>query len=53
MEYRSKLTIFNKEVSNDYDTYKEMFNTLSHQGNAYQNNPEISSVRITKINNTQ
>jgi hypothetical protein len=31
----------NKEIPNGQETLKEMFNTLSHQGNASQNDSEI------------
>ena len=36
-----KKRILNGGISNGLDVPKEMFNILSHQGNANQNNPEI------------
>jgi hypothetical protein len=43
MGYRSKQIILNRGISNVRETLKEMFNIFSHQKNANQNNPEISS----------
>ena len=40
MGYRDKQTILNKGVSNCQETLKEMFNILSDQGNAIQNNSD-------------
>jgi hypothetical protein len=40
--YRAKQTIFNKGISNVQETFiEEMFNILSHEGKANQNNAEI------------
>jgi hypothetical protein len=41
MGYRAKQRILNRGNSNGWEETKEMFNILSHQGNANQNNPEI------------
>jgi hypothetical protein len=41
MGYRTKQRILNWGISNGREAPKEMFNILSHQGNANQNNPEI------------
>ena len=41
MEYRAKQRILNWGISNGWEAPKEMFNILSHQGNANQNDPEI------------
>jgi hypothetical protein len=41
MEYRAKQRILNQEISNGWEAPKYMFNILSHQGNANQNDPEI------------
>jgi hypothetical protein len=41
MEYTDKQRILNRGISNGQETLKQMFNILSHQGNANQNNPEI------------
>jgi len=41
MGYRDKQRILNSGLSNGWEVPKEMFNILSHQGNASQNNPEI------------
>jgi hypothetical protein len=35
--------ILNRGISNGWEALKEMFNILSHQGNANQNNFEIAS----------
>jgi hypothetical protein len=43
MEYRTKQRILNREILNDQEILKEILNILSHQGNANQNNTEISS----------
>ena len=43
MGYRTKQRVLNKRISNGQKTLKEMFNTLSHQGNENQNNFEILS----------
>jgi hypothetical protein len=37
MEYRSKQKNISRGISNDWGTLKEMFNILSHEGNANQN----------------
>jgi len=39
--YRAKQRILIWRISNGWETPKEMFNILSHQRNANQNNPEI------------
>ena len=54
MGYRSKQRILNRRISNGWDTLKKLFNILSHQGNANQNNWDIifQPVRMTKIKNT-
>jgi hypothetical protein len=41
MEYRANQRILNRGNSNGLEAPKEMFNILSHQGNANQNKPEI------------
>jgi hypothetical protein len=41
MGYRAKQRILNCEILHGPEAPKEMFNILSHQGNANQNNPEI------------
>jgi hypothetical protein len=41
MRYRTKQKIHNRGISNCQEAPKEMFNILSHQGNANQNNTEI------------
>ena len=41
MECRAKQKILKREISNGQEALKEMFNILSHQGNANQNNSEI------------
>jgi hypothetical protein len=41
MGYRAKQRIHNRGISNGREALKEMFQVLSHQGNANQNNPEI------------
>jgi hypothetical protein len=41
MGYRAKQRILNWGIPNGLEALKEMFNILSHQGNANQNNPEI------------
>ena len=43
MGYRAKQRILNRGISNGQEALKEMFNILSHQGNANPNNPEIPS----------
>jgi hypothetical protein len=40
--YSAKQRILNWGISNGWEAPKQMFNILSHQGNANQNNPEIS-----------
>ena len=39
--YRAKQRILNWGILNGSESSKEMFNILSHQGNANQNNPDI------------
>jgi hypothetical protein len=41
MGYRAKQAILNRGIPNGLEATKEMFNILSHQENANQNNPEI------------
>jgi hypothetical protein len=41
MGYRSKQRILNRGISNGQEVLKEMFNILSHHGNAILNDPEI------------
>jgi hypothetical protein len=41
MGCRARQRIFNREVSNDQEALEEMFNILTHQGNASQNDSEI------------
>jgi hypothetical protein len=41
MGCRAKKRILNGRSSNGLQAPKEMFNILSHQGNANQNDPEI------------
>jgi hypothetical protein len=41
MGYRAKQRILNWGISSGRELAKEMFNNLSHQGNANQNDPEI------------
>jgi hypothetical protein len=41
MRLRAKQRVHNRKISNDQEALEEMFNVLSHQGNASQNNPEI------------
>jgi len=43
MGYRAKQKILKSGISNGQEVPKEMFNILSHQGNSYQNDPEIPS----------
>ena len=54
MGYETKQRILNRSISNDQKTLNKMFNSISHQGNANQNNSEISShtVRMAKIKTT-
>ena len=40
MGYRAEQTFPNTVILNGLDTLTEMFNVLSHQGNANQNDPE-------------
>jgi hypothetical protein len=44
MGYRVKQSVLNRDISNDWGAL-EMFNILSHQGNANQNDPEIPTYR--------
>jgi hypothetical protein len=46
MGYRSKQKILNGGISNGRETLKAMFNILSYQGNANQNDSEIPSERL-------
>jgi hypothetical protein len=39
--YRAKQRILNRGINNGSEALKEIFNILSHKGNANQNNPEI------------
>ena len=41
MGYRAKQRFLNRSISNGGEALKEMFNILSHQGNANKNDPEI------------
>jgi hypothetical protein len=41
MEYRAEEIILNWVILNGWEAPKEMFNILSHQGNANKNNSEI------------
>ena len=41
MRYRAKRKILNRRIFNGREALKEMFNILSHQGNANQNHSEI------------
>jgi hypothetical protein len=43
MEYRAKQKILNRGISNGEEALLEMFNVISHQGNANQIDPEIPS----------
>jgi hypothetical protein len=43
MGYRAKQRILNWGILDGQELPKEMFNILSHHGNANQNNPEIST----------
>ena len=42
MGYRAKQKVLNWEIPNGWEASKEVVDILSHQGNANQNNPEIS-----------
>jgi hypothetical protein len=54
MGSRAKQRILSWGNSNGREAPKEMFNILSHEGNANQNDPEISTqiVRITMFKNS-
>ena len=41
MWYRTKQRILNRGILNGQKVLKEMFNIITHQGNANQNDPEI------------
>jgi hypothetical protein len=41
MEYRAKQRILKGEIYNGGETFKEMSNVISHQGNAHQNDSII------------
>jgi hypothetical protein len=41
MGYRAKQGVLNEAILNGQEAPKEMFNILSHQENANQNDPEI------------
>jgi hypothetical protein len=41
MGYRTKYRIIKRVISNGSETFKEMLNVLSHQGNANQNDSGI------------
>ena len=43
MRYRSKQRILNRRIFHGREALKEMFNSLSHKGNANQNDSEIPS----------
>jgi hypothetical protein len=42
MGYRAKQRIHNRRILNGREALKEMFKILNHQGNANQNDPEIT-----------
>jgi hypothetical protein len=42
MAYRAKQRILKWEIPNSWEAPEKMLNILNHQGNANQNNPEIS-----------
>ena len=46
MRFRTKQRILNRRVSNGQKTLKEMYNSLSHRGNANKNESEIPSDTI-------
>ena len=54
MGYRTKQRIHNRGILNSQEAPKEMFNILSHQGNANQDDPEIlpHTSQNGKINNS-
>jgi len=54
MGYRTKQTIFNWGILNRQEAPKEMFNIISLQENANQNNPDIllTPIRMAKIKNS-
>ena len=41
MGYKAKQRVYKRGISNSQEALKEMFEVLSDQGNAHQNNPEI------------
>jgi hypothetical protein len=55
MGSRTKLSIHNRGISNVWEAPQEMFNILSHQGNANRNDPEIppTPIRMAKIKTSQ
>jgi hypothetical protein len=50
MRYRSKQRILIRGISNGQEGFKEMFNILSQQRNANQNDSGILTERKSKIN---
>ena len=53
MWYRSKQRILIRGISNGQEGFKEMFNILSQQGNANQNDSRILTEKKAKINKKQ
>ena len=43
MEYRAKQRILKQGILSGCEASKELFNVLSYQGNAHQNNTEIAT----------
>jgi hypothetical protein len=54
MGYRAKQRILNEGISNGQEAHKEMFNILSHQGNANKMalRFHLTAVRMAKIKNS-
>jgi hypothetical protein len=50
MGYRAKQRILNCGITNGQKASKEMFNVLSHQGNA--NGNDLTVIRMAKIKNS-